>query len=45
VLEARVGVGTVWMRVRVHVPDGSRCREVSVLGDGAQVNSRRVDCA
>ncbi|MEU4767897.1 hypothetical protein AB0H12_32080 [Actinosynnema sp. NPDC023794] len=45
VLEARVGAGAVWMRVRVHVPDGSRCREVSVLGDGAQVNSRRVDCA
>ncbi|KOX21901.1 hypothetical protein ADK67_24905 [Saccharothrix sp. NRRL B-16348] len=44
VLEARVGVGTMWMRVRVHVPDGTRCREVSVLGDGAQVNSRRVDC-
>lgn len=44
VLEARVGVGTMWMRVRLHVPDGTRCREVSVLGDGAQVNSRRVSC-
>jgi hypothetical protein len=45
VLEARVGVGTIWMRVRLHVPDGTRCREVTVLGDtGVQVNSRRVDC-
>ncbi|WP_158844341.1 hypothetical protein [Saccharothrix deserti] len=45
VLEARVGVGNMWMRVRLHVPDGTRCREVFVLGDtGVQVNSRRVDC-
>ncbi len=44
VLEARVGVGSVWMRVRLHVPDGTRCREVSVLGDGVRVNSRRVTC-
>lgn len=45
VLEARIGVGTMWMRVRLHVPDGARCREVSVLGDtGVRVNSRRVDC-
>ncbi|XVS63724.1 hypothetical protein ACQPYE_36605 [Actinosynnema sp. CA-299493] len=45
VLDARVGAGAVWMRVRVHVPDGTRCREVSVLGDGVQVHSRRVECA
>ena len=44
VLASRIGLGTVWMRVRLHVPDGTRCREVTVLGDGAQVNSRRVDC-
>ncbi|OKI38722.1 hypothetical protein A6A25_00420 [Saccharothrix sp. CB00851] len=44
VLEARVDVGAMWMRVRLHVPDGTRCREVTVLGDGVQVNSRRVDC-
>ncbi|ONI83763.1 hypothetical protein ALI22I_35515 [Saccharothrix sp. ALI-22-I] len=45
VLEARIGVGTMWMRVRMQVPDGTRCREISVLGDtGVQVNSRRVDC-
>ncbi|MGM1060305.1 hypothetical protein [Saccharothrix sp. Mg75] len=45
VLDAQVGAGAVWMRVRLRVPDGVRCREVSVLGDtGVQVNSRRVDC-
>ncbi|WP_156077303.1 hypothetical protein [Saccharothrix sp. NRRL B-16314] len=45
VLDARVGASSMWMRVRMHVPDGSRCREVTVLGDtGVQVNSRRVDC-
>ncbi|MFJ6675319.1 hypothetical protein ACIQMJ_29810 [Actinosynnema sp. NPDC091369] len=44
VLEARVDVEAVWLRVRVHVPDGTRCRVVSVLGDGVRVNSRRVDC-
>ena len=44
VLEARVGAGVIWMRVRLHVPDGTRCREVSMLGDGVQVNSRRVEC-
>ncbi|MCE6999387.1 hypothetical protein LZG04_31940 [Saccharothrix sp. S26] len=44
VLAARVGAGTIWMRVRLHVPDGTRCREVSVLGDGVRINSRRVDC-
>ncbi|MFD1150333.1 hypothetical protein [Saccharothrix hoggarensis] len=45
VLDARIGAGTVWMRVRLHVPDGVRCREVTVLGDtGVQVNSRRVGC-
>ncbi|MEU4740770.1 hypothetical protein AB0G02_09925 [Actinosynnema sp. NPDC023658] len=45
VLEARTGVDTMWMRVRLHVPDGTRCREVTVLGDtGVRVNSRRVDC-
>ncbi|MEU4801927.1 hypothetical protein [Actinosynnema sp. NPDC023587] len=36
--------GGIWLRVRLHVPDGTRCREVMVLGDGVQVNSRRVDC-
>jgi len=36
--------GGVWMRLRFPVPDGVRCREVRVLGDGVQVNSRRVDC-
>ncbi|MEV0678296.1 hypothetical protein AB0I60_17450 [Actinosynnema sp. NPDC050436] len=36
--------GGVWLRVRLHLPDGARCREVMVLGDGVQVNSRRVDC-
>jgi hypothetical protein len=44
VLEARVDAGAMWMRVRLHVPDGTRCREVSVFGDGIRVNSRRVDC-
>jgi hypothetical protein len=45
VLDARVDAGSMWMRVRLDVPDGSRCREVTVLGDtGVQVNSRRVDC-
>ncbi|WP_148088932.1 hypothetical protein [Saccharothrix texasensis] len=44
VLDARVGAGAVWLRLRVRVPDGTRCREVSVLGDGVQVHSRRVDC-
>ncbi|CAL9675934.1 hypothetical protein SUDANB95_07841 [Actinosynnema sp. ALI-1.44] len=36
--------GAVWMRVRYHVHDGVRCREVMVLGDRVQVTSRRVDC-
>ncbi|CCH34894.1 hypothetical protein ABZ816_20245 [Actinosynnema sp. NPDC047251] len=36
--------GGIWMRVRLHLPDGTRCREVMVLGDGVQVSSRRVDC-
>ncbi|WP_447004305.1 hypothetical protein ACRAKI_32500 [Saccharothrix isguenensis] len=45
VLDARVEAGGMWMRVRLHVPDGSRCREVTVLGDtGVEVNSRRVEC-
>ena len=44
VLESRIDVGAMWMRVRLHVPDGTRCREVTVLGDGMQVNSRRVEC-
>ncbi|WP_306748593.1 hypothetical protein [Saccharothrix yanglingensis] len=45
VLAARIGADAMWMRVRLHVPDGVRCREVSVLGDtGVRVNSRRVDC-
>ncbi|MEU4446405.1 hypothetical protein AB0K14_18015 [Actinosynnema sp. NPDC050801] len=44
VLDARVGVGDMWMRVRVQAPDGTRCREVTVLGDGIEVNSRRVEC-
>lgn len=44
VLEARVGVEAVVMRVRLHVPDGTRCRVVSVLVDGVRVNSRRIDC-
>ncbi|WP_367135242.1 hypothetical protein [Saccharothrix sp. HUAS TT1] len=45
VLEVRIDAGSMWMRVRLHVPDGARCREVTVLGDtGIQVNSRRVDC-
>ncbi|WP_461121289.1 hypothetical protein [Saccharothrix stipae] len=44
VLEARVGAGDTWMRVRVQAPDGTRCREVTVLGDGIEVNSRRVEC-
>ncbi|NUT51629.1 MAG: hypothetical protein HOV94_30685 [Saccharothrix sp.] len=45
VLDARIGPGSMWMRLRLHVPDGTRCREVTVLGDaGVQVNSRRVDC-
>ncbi|MBB5955105.1 hypothetical protein FHS29_001675 [Saccharothrix tamanrassetensis] len=36
--------GNVWMRLRFHLPEGVRCREVVVLGDGVQVSSRRVDC-
>ncbi|MFI9007438.1 hypothetical protein ACIGNX_09445 [Actinosynnema sp. NPDC053489] len=44
VLASRVGADDVWLRVRLRVPDGTRCREVTVLGDGVQVNSRRVDC-
>ncbi|WP_433265385.1 hypothetical protein ACQPZF_37785 [Actinosynnema sp. CS-041913] len=46
VLDTRLHVpgGSVWMRLRFHLPDGVRCREVMVLGDGVQVNSRRVEC-
>ncbi|MFT7836637.1 hypothetical protein Q5530_10850 [Saccharothrix sp. BKS2] len=45
VLEARVAAGRMWMRVRLRVPDGVRCREVGVLRDVAtQVTSRRVEC-
>ncbi|MBW4716186.1 hypothetical protein [Saccharothrix obliqua] len=36
--------GDVWLRLRLDLPDGARCREVMVLGDGVQVSSRRVDC-
>lgn len=46
VLESQLNAphGAVWMRVRYHVSDGVRCREVMVLGDRVQVTSRRVDC-
>ncbi|GAA1277904.1 hypothetical protein GCM10009634_21600 [Saccharothrix xinjiangensis] len=45
VLESRVVAGQVWMRVRLRVPDGVRCRAVGVLRDaGVQVTSRRVEC-
>lgn len=46
--------GSVWLRVRLHLPVGetqsvdmspTRCREVVVLGNtGIAVNSRRVPC-
>jgi len=46
--------GSVWLRVRLHLPAGAtqslgvsptRCREVVVLGNtGLEVNSRRVPC-
>ncbi|MFF5094596.1 MULTISPECIES: hypothetical protein [Actinosynnema] len=37
---------SVWMRVRLHLPDGGvRCREVIVFNQvGFELNSRRVDC-
>lgn len=44
VLEARVEPGHMWMRVRLHVPDGVRCREVGVTDPGVRVTSRRVAC-
>ncbi|WP_147455278.1 hypothetical protein [Saccharothrix australiensis] len=46
VLDTRSQVpgGGLWMRLRFRLPDGTRCREVRVLGDGVQVNSRRVEC-
>ncbi len=46
VLDTRLHVpdGGVWMRVRLLLPDGARCREIMVSGDGVQVSSRRVDC-
>lgn len=47
VLDTRLGqaADSVWMRLRLRVPGGVRCREVIVLGDrGVEVSSRRVDC-
>ncbi|QFZ23256.1 hypothetical protein [Saccharothrix syringae] len=42
VLQSREDAGRLWLRVRLRVPDGVRCREVGVTD--ARVTSRRVDC-
>ncbi|GAA3843207.1 hypothetical protein GCM10022243_07080 [Saccharothrix violaceirubra] len=47
VVRAHVGdpANSVWMTLRIELPDGDRCREVVVLGEhGVEINSRRVSC-
>jgi hypothetical protein len=45
VLDTKADDGNVWLRVRLHLPAGYRCREVVIRGaQPVEVNSRRVAC-